>query len=282
MRSRFENRLRDNLIQMFARDGIEALVERGQSRIYVRTGDIEGAVRCAGRVFGVASISVAEVCGSDLDSICACAAEYSVPRMVRGKSYAVKARRTGNQKYTSLELGRIVGDAIWNANPDKDPRVDLTDPDITFYVEARDNAAYIFDGYIRCHAGLPVGTQGHVVAQVDDDRGILAAWLMMKRGCRLYVRGSADMSVLEAYDPGLKVLGPGDRAYKAKGYVFGSSIRDAEDFDVSAYDLPVYFPTVAMDDDEVARRMAEIRKGIGPRRTPGYRRVCGIPPRNTS
>lgn len=184
--------------------------------------------------------------------------------MVKGKSYAVKARRTGNQGYTSLDLGKIVGDAIWNANPDKDPRVDLTDPDITFYVEARDSSAYIFDGYIRCHAGLPVGTQGHVVAQVDDDRGILSAWLMMKRGCKLYVRGSADMSVLKAYDPGLKILEPDDRAYKAKGYVFGNSLKSVEGFDTSAYDLPVYFPTVAMSDEEVSQRMKDILAEIGP------------------
>lgn len=190
VRRNMENLLHDNIIRMLAADGIEALVERGRARIYVRTDDVEGAVRSIRRVFGVASMSVAEVCGPDMGSICACAAEYSRGRMVRGRSFAVRARRTGNQKFTSLDLGRSVGDAIWNANPDRDPRVDLTDPDTVFYVEARDTAAYIFDGYIRCHAGLPLGSQGHVIAQVDDERGILSAWLMMKRGCRLFVRGS--------------------------------------------------------------------------------------------
>ena len=233
-------------------------------------------------MFGIASISVAEVCAPDMESICACAAEYSRSRMVKGKTYAVKARRTGNQKFTSMDLARTVGDAVWNANLDKDPRVDLTAPDITFYVEARDTAAYVFDGYIRCHAGLPIGTQGHVLAQVDDDRGILSAWLMMKRGCRLYVRGNADAGILKAYDPGLKILSPEDRAYKSKGYVFGCSVDTVEDFDVSGYDLPVFFPTVAMDDGEVSRRIAEIRAEIG--RGLPYRDSfsCGSAPRKPS
>jgi thiamine biosynthesis protein ThiI len=263
VRSRFENRMKDNLIQMFAADGVEALVEKGEARFYVTASDLDAAIASARKVFGVASISVAETCEPDMESICACAAEYSRSRMVKGKSYAVKARRAGNQNFTSMEVGRSVGDAIWNANLDKDPKVDLTNPDILFYVEVRPRQAYIFQSYIECHAGLPLGTQGRVLAYVDDDRGILSAWLMMKRGCRVYVRGSADVSVLKAYDPFLKVLSEDDKAYKNLGYVFGLSVDDIPGFDQSAYDLPVFFPTVGMTDEEVAEKMAEIRSEAG-------------------
>ena len=263
VRARFENRMKDNLIQMLAADGVEALVEKGEARFYVTTADIDAAIASVRKVFGVASISVAETCEPDMESICACAAEYSKSRMVKGKSFAVKARRAGNQKFTSMDVGRSVGDAIWNANLDKDPRVDLTNPDIVFYVEVRPRQAYIFQNYIECHAGLPLGTQGHVLAYVDDDRGILSAWLMMKRGCKVYVRGKADVSVLKAYDPFLKVLSEDDKAYKNLGYVLGLSVDDIPGFDQSAYDLPVFFPTVGMTDDEVAERLARIRFEAG-------------------
>ena len=264
VRSRFENRMKDNLIQMFASDGVEALVERGEARFYVQTSDIEGAIRSARRVFGVASVSVAETCAPDMDSICALAAEYSKSRMVKGKTFAVKARRAGNQKITSMDVGRTVGDAIWNANLDKDPKVDLSHPDIVFYVEVRPKAAYVFDSYIECHAGLPVGTQGHVLAILDgSDRSLLSAWLMMKRGCKVYLRGDAGADLLRAYDPFVKVLPDGEYPRNNMGIVMGLSVDDIPGFDQSSYSLPVFFPTVGMSDAEVASRLSAIRAEAG-------------------
>ena len=263
VRARFENRMKDNLIQMLAADGIEALVEKGDARFYVTAEDLEAAARSVRKVFGVASISIAETCPPDMESICATAAEYSKSRLVKGKTYAVKARRTGNQKFTSMDVGRSVGDAIWNANLDKDPKVDLSNPDMVFFVEVRNTCAYIFGSYIEGHAGLPIGTQGHVLAIVDDDRGLLSAWLMMKRGCKLYVRGSADVAVLRAYDPNLKVLEEGEFPYKSLGYVMGLSIDDVPSFNQADYELPVFFPTVGMSDEEVESRLAAIRSEAG-------------------
>jgi thiamine biosynthesis protein ThiI len=263
VRNNWENRLKDNIIQMFSADGVEAFVIRGQARFFIETADVEAAVNSLKKVFGVGSVSLCETAGTAMEDITAKVAEYSKTRMVKGKSFAVRARREGNQKFNSMELAKACGDAIWNANLDKDPKVDLTNPDIVFYVEVRPRQAYIFQSYIECHAGLPLGTQGRVLAYVDDDRGILSAWLMMKRGCRVYVRGSADVSVLKAYDPFLKVLSEDDKAYKNLGYVFGLSVDDIPGFDQSAYDLPVFFPTVGMTDEEVAEKMAEIRAEAG-------------------
>ncbi|AGI48420.1 Thiamine biosynthesis ATP pyrophosphatase [Thermoplasmatales archaeon BRNA1] len=260
VRSRFENRLKDNLIQMLAADGVEALVERGDSRFFIQASDLDAAVRSCRKVFGVASISIAETCEPNIDDICASVAEYSKSRMVKGKSFAVKARRAGNQKFTSMEVAKLAGDAIWNANLDKDPKVDLTNPDVRFYIEVRPRRAYIFENYIEGHAGLPLGTQGHVLADVDDERGLLSAWMMMKRGCKVYVRGSYDHSLLEEYDPFLKVLGEGDIAFKNLGYVKGWTIDDILGFDPAEYDLPVFMPTIGMTDGEVESMLAAIRK----------------------
>lgn len=282
VRARFESRLRDNMIDMLAADGVEAIVTKGQARFYVESDDLARAAASIRRVFGVASYSVAETCGPDMDSITAAAAEYSKGRMVKGKTFAVKARREGQQKFTSMDIGRNAGDAIWDANLDKDPRVDLKHPDVTFYIEARPKAAYIFSEYVHCHAGLPVGSQGRVLATVDDDRGILSAWLMMKRGCRVYCRGSADLGLLKAYDPGLKQIDDDDRLDKNLGYVLGYGIDAIEGFDATKYDLPVFFPTVGMSDEEVETRLKEIRDEVAgtrasPRATPSGRRRCSSP-----
>jgi thiamine biosynthesis protein ThiI len=261
VRVRWENRLKDNLMQMLEADGVEALVEKGQARLYISAGDIPAAIRSVRKVFGVSSLSVAEELDStEPEDICSALAEYSKGRMVKGKTFAVRARREGGQKYTSVEIAKQVGDAIWDANLDKDPKVNLDNPDITFWVEVRPKRTYYFQEYIYAHAGLPLGTQGRVTAYVDDDRGLLSAWLMMKRGCKVFVRGDYGLDVLRQYDPRLKVIDENFHPERNLGYVYGYGIDQVEGFDQSKYDRPVFFPTVGMTDADVEERVAAIRK----------------------
>ena len=261
VRRRFENQLKDNILSMLMEDGVEALVTKNGARYYIEATDPDAAVASVRRVFGVGSISVAEECASSrMEDICAKAAEYSRSRISEGQSFAVKARREGSQGYTSMDVGREAGSAIFIANEDRGVRVDLTDPDVVFYVEVRENRAFVFGEYIRCHAGLPVGSQGKVVARVDDERGMVAAWLMMKRGCRVIANGDeALISNLRRYDPLLKV---GDGNPQALGHVLGTGLEDLGSVDVTQYDVPVYFPTSGMDDEEISRLVQTISAGL--------------------
>ena len=261
VRRRFENQLKDNILSMLMEDGVEALVTKNGARYYIEATDPDAAVASVRRVFGVGSISVAEECASSrMEDICAKAAEYSRSRISEGQSFAVKARREGSQGYTSMDVGREAGSAIFIANEGRGVRVDLTDPDVVFYVEVRENRAFVFGEYIRCHAGLPVGSQGKVIARVDDERGMVAAWLMMKRGCRVIANGDESLIAhLRRYDPLLKV---GDGNPQALGYVLGTSLDELDSVDVTAYDVPVYFPTIGMGDDEVSELAAIIRSGL--------------------
>lgn len=261
VRRRFENQLKDNILTMLMEDGVEALVTKRGARYYVEATDTEAAVRSVRKVFGVASISVAEVCSSKMEDMCAVAAEYSKGRLSEGQSFAVKARREGSQGYSSMDVGREVGSAIFLANEHLGVEVDLTTPDVVFYVEVRDNQAYIFQDYIRCHAGLPVGSQGKVVAHVEDDRGLVSAWLMMKRGCRVMLRGEDYLPLLRQYDPIMRAVDQ-DGGRNVFGYVLGTRLEDVGKIDVSSYGLPVYFPTIGMTDDEVATLAETIRNGL--------------------
>ena len=261
VRRRFENQLKDNILTMLMEDGVEALVTKRGARYYVEATDTEAAVRSVRKVFGVASISVAEVCSSKMEDMCAVAAEYSKGRLSEGQSFAVKARREGSQGYSSMDVGREVGSAIFLANEHLGVEVDLTTPDVVFYVEVRDNQAYIFQDYIRCHAGLPVGSQGKVVAHVEDDRGLVSAWLMMKRGCRVMLRGEDYLPLLRQYDPIMRAVDQ-DGGRNVFGYVLGTRLEDVGKIDVSSYDLPVYFPTMGMTDDEVETLAETIRNGL--------------------
>lgn len=260
VRMRFENQLRDSMLSMLAADGVEALVDKGDARFYVRASDMDRAIRSLKKVFGIASLSVAKVTSSSMEDICDMAAEYSRGRISEGQSFAVKPRREGSHPYKSTDVGREAGSAIFTANEHLGVRVDLTDPDKIFFIEVRENKAYIFDEYIRCHGGLPVGTQGRVTAILGDDRASLSAWLMMKRGCRISIKGEDTSGILIHYDPDIRFLEEGQEDHRALGYVLGTSLKDLDDVDVSEYDLPVYFPTIGMSDSQVSEIIEELKK----------------------
>ena len=264
VRKRFESTLKDNLLNRLMEDGVEALVTNKGARFYVEATDIDAAVASVRRVFGIASLSIAEESSSKMEDMCQTAAEYSKSRLSEGQSFAVKARREGSQGYTSLDMGREIGSAIFLANEDKGVKVDLTDPDVTFFVEARDNRAFIFQEYIRCHAGLPVGTQGKVIAEIDgSDRSLVSAWMMMKRGCRALVRGDGDYSALKQYDTYIREYNPDrDEPRKILGVVMGTDIDGIRGVDVSQFDTPVFFPTIGMGDDEVSELAEQIKAGL--------------------
>ncbi len=261
VRAKFEKMLKDNMLSMLMQDGVEAFIQKKGARYYVETADADKAVASLRKVFGIGSISVADTCSSDLEDICATAARYSMGRVSEGQTFAVDARREGNQPYTSMDVGREAGSAIFIANEDKHLKVDLTNPEVKFYIEVRDNKAYFFMDYIYCHAGLPVGCQGKVIADITGDRGIVSAWLMMKRGCRIICKGDNDIELLRQYDSFIKVLN--NRNEKdALGIVMGLDLEDITSFDASAYELPVFFPTMGMSDEEVSEYMGIIRNGL--------------------
>ena len=230
VRARFERQLKDNILNMLAEDGVEALVTKRGARYYVEATDPQKAVESVRKVFGVASISVAETCSSDLEEVCRAAAEFSVGKISEGQSFAVDARREGSHNYTSMDLGREAGSAIFLKNEHLGIRVDLTKPDVKFFVEVRENLAYIFLDYIRCHAGLPIGTQGRIIADTSDDRGL-----------RVRDRNNSKRAIAIS---------------------LGTDLASIESLDFSQYDLPVFYPSIGMTDSEVSDLAGRIRSGF--------------------
>ena len=260
VRRRFESQLRENILSMFARDHLEALMTFGDARFFIETDDPEKCLTSLKRVFGVASASIVVPCTSDLEDICRTAAEYSRGRISEGQTFAVRARREGTHTYTSQMVGREAGSAIFLENKHLGISVNLNKPDKTFYIEIRNNKGYVFDEYIACPGGLPMGTQGRVLARVDGDRGVLSAWMMMKRGCRVWV--DSDDETLNLYDPALRVIGPEDEELlhnkEILGHVMGMSISQ---FDASALigRLPTFTPTIGMTDAEVDDMLMRVK-----------------------
>lgn len=186
VRRKYERLLVKNIEAMLSENGVGFNgVSRERGRIFVESRDARAA-EVVSRVFGVVSASPVAVTGTDIKEVCGMAADMGRDIIGEGQSFAIRARRAGEYPYTSQEIGRICGDAVFEAVKDRNPRVDLKSPDHEIFVEVREDRSYVFSEVVKGVGGMPLGSQGRMVALISG--GIdspVAAWLMMRRGCNI-------------------------------------------------------------------------------------------------
>lgn len=179
-RSSMERLLVDNLTKRLRSAGINSKIKKESGRILVYP-EVEGkdAEDSLGNVAGVKSFSQCkEYRAVNLQEIVDIVREDYWEK-VRGKTIAVRSRRTGNQDFTSMDMDREIGSALY----DHSAGVDLEDPDLEIGVEIRDTQLFVFDRIIKGPGGLPLGSQGKLISLMSG--GIdspVATWMMMKRG----------------------------------------------------------------------------------------------------
>ncbi|QOJ78294.1 tRNA 4-thiouridine(8) synthase ThiI [Infirmifilum lucidum] len=176
-RERFEKLLVRNIKDALSSEGIQAEVKRGFGRFYVY-GPPE-SVNVLRRVFGIRSMSIAaEVEFTSLEDLIAKSEEY-FRDIVAGRNFAVRARRAGEHPFTSMDVNRLLGERLLKYAR----KVDLENPEVEVYVEIRGNRAYFFTGIVEAYGGLPVGSEGRVIALVSGGfDSLVAAWMALKRG----------------------------------------------------------------------------------------------------
>jgi len=217
VRRKFERKLVDNMKIALKRAGISYKgIVKGGGRIFLQVGEIEPALAVTRRIFGLSWVAPAYMLKTTkLDEILSFCRENYKKWIPKGKTFAVRARRVGVDDYNSLELGKQVGSVI-------EREVDLKSPDVELFVEARRDRTYIYSLKLRGPGGLPLGTQGSVVALISG--GIdspVAAWMLMKRGASiiaLYAHSGISRDSLIRFIEVMKVLrdwhaGEGIRAF---------------------------------------------------------------------
>jgi len=183
-RGAFIRQLRRNVRAALKAHGLRGEVRSVGSRVYVRTDDVEAALDPVSRVFGLVSLSPAVEAPREMDAIASeCVQQAQEAGVGPNVSFRVRARRSDKTfPYISPDINRLAGEAIVRATQG---RVDLSDhADVTIGVEVGRDAALVYGRVIPAPGGLPVGTEGRVVALLSG--GIdspVAAWMMMKRGC---------------------------------------------------------------------------------------------------
>src|SRR2546423_8236523 len=134
------------------------------------------------RVFGIANFSRAGRAPLDVDAIAAEILKDLGPD--DPATFRVSARRADKRfPLPSPQIEREVGGRIKEA---RGWVVDLDRPAFTIHVEALTTDAFYSFGKERGPGGLPVGASGRVVCLLSG--GIdspVAAWRMMRRGCRV-------------------------------------------------------------------------------------------------
>lgn len=194
-RSNFERILVRNM-RHAVRDLPEVEFERVDGRVMVSLNgaDVDEITNRLRRVFGVLSLSPVRVVRREIEDLVHAGtqvladyhqADSTSRRPDRPFTFKIEAKRTDKRfPLQSPEIARQVGEGVWQSRPDW--KVDVHSPDVTIYVEVREQAAFVYGSKVSGVGGLPVGSGGRVGLLLSG--GIdspVAGWLSMKRGVEI-------------------------------------------------------------------------------------------------
>ncbi|MDD3154787.1 MAG: tRNA 4-thiouridine(8) synthase ThiI [Victivallaceae bacterium] len=197
-RDRFEKCLAENILDKI-REVPEARVRRVRGRIWIEKPNredftpAETAVfkEVLPRVFGIENFSPAAAVRSEITAI-EDAVRRTLPEAFQAfagrsekVSFRIRARRSEKNfplRSTEIEerLSRVVSDYVGEEHL----RVDLNHAEFSVYCEVRKEFSFVFYESCKAPGGLPVGSNGGVLALLSG--GIdspVACYLAMKRGC---------------------------------------------------------------------------------------------------
>jgi thiamine biosynthesis protein ThiI len=132
--------------------------------------------------FGVAKFFKAYEFPLDLDAV-----KEALPSLLQQQktftSFRISANRADKRfPVRSNEINRDLGAYVEGLTG---ARVDLSQPELQIFLDVLPSGILVYFDEVRGHGGLPVGVSGDVMVMLSG--GIdspVAAWQMMKRGCR--------------------------------------------------------------------------------------------------
>ncbi len=140
----------------------------------------ENIIKTISGMPGLSWFAFAQLVENDLEKIKGIALNC-VPK--NAKTYKVSVVRADKRfPLTSQETMLEVADFIYKKNPMK---ADMKNPDIEINIEITSIGSFVFPKKYRSSAGMPVGSSGKVLVLLSGGiDSAVAAYLMMKRGCR--------------------------------------------------------------------------------------------------
>lgn len=162
--------------------GHEQKILKDSGRLYIEEYTEDDIAKIV-KVFGVLSISVADVVEKDIEIIGQTAIEQL--KNQNFKTFKVETKR-GDKNFplNSLELSRKIGGVILSNIPDIE--VDVHNPEVILNIEVRRDSVYVFSKEYRGPVGMPYKTAGKGVLLLSG--GIdspVAGYMMAKRGLEI-------------------------------------------------------------------------------------------------
>ncbi len=184
-RHSFETKLMSNIRRRTQKFGKFKIYSR-QSTIYVEPVgedcDLAGAYTACKQVFGLIAITKAVPCEKSKEAILETAKAYLGGELQKAKSFKVETKRADKSfPMGSIEISQWVGGMLHDAFPHL--KVDVHTPELTVYVEVREDAAYVHAPAEPAAGGLPLGMGGSALSLLSG--GIdspVSSYMMAKRG----------------------------------------------------------------------------------------------------
>ncbi len=177
-------------------------IKRAYGRIIIHTND---ECVCLKRVFGIVSFSHAINTGSTIEET-AVFAKKLVESLSENDSFKISCQRLDKKfvlksNEVCVKLGSILGQAT-------KAKVKMEKPSVEVSLEIIDGIIYVLTDRIEGCAGMPVGCQGVAVALIDDPASVVAALMVMKRGCTIIpaMLNDVDISLLKSFSCGKELI----------------------------------------------------------------------------
>lgn len=109
----------------------------------------------------------------------------TMAKEIIGKTFVVRAKRTGKHSFRSIEIEQTVGGYMLAHNETKG--VDLHNPEVTIRLELVNNQLNIITIKHPGLGGFPIGTQGDILSLMSGGfDSTIASYLTMKRGIKTH------------------------------------------------------------------------------------------------
>ncbi len=176
----FEKKLAENIKRAIKGEYSSTKRINGRIIVELKEGFDRGKIiETVSRIPGLAWFAFAELVENDLDKI-----KKSALELIKdAKTYKVSATRADKRfPLTSQETAVQVADFIYKKHPMK---ADMKTPDVEINIEITNIGTFVFSKKYKSSAGMPVGSSGKVLVLLSGGiDSAVAAYLMMKRGCR--------------------------------------------------------------------------------------------------
>jgi len=150
--------------------------------------DIKKASEVIKKVFGVYSFSPVLRTSNKLKNISERTIEVGEEVLKKNDTFALRVKRSGVHDYSSQDVAIKVGQEVIDHFSQLNLKVNLSYPKKEIHIEIRGEFSYIFTDVIHTNwGGLPIEyTRKILCNDIGRLNDLLAAFLVMRRGCELY------------------------------------------------------------------------------------------------